>query len=132
MKVVLDTNILASGIFWGGAPLKILTLWKQEKIQVLASEAILDEYLKTIKRISQKLDRTDLHRAWALTLPSRVKLVAIKKSFRLCRDPKDDMFIDCAIAGKARIIVSGDKDLLTLEQIMNVRIVGAQRFLREF
>lgn len=80
MKVVLDTNVLASGIFWGGAPLKILTLWKQEKIQVLASEAILDEYLKTIKRISQKIDRADLYRAWALTLPSRVKLVAIKKS----------------------------------------------------
>lgn len=42
------------------------------------------------------------------------------------------MFIDCAVAGKARIIVSGDKDLLVLKQIMNVRIVDAQRFLREF
>jgi len=41
MKIVLDT-----GIFWGGAPLKVLDLWEKQKIEVLASEAILDEYLR--------------------------------------------------------------------------------------
>jgi putative PIN family toxin of toxin-antitoxin system len=48
MKIVLDTNVLASGIFWGGTPSKILELWYKEKIQVLASESILAEYLKLI------------------------------------------------------------------------------------
>ena len=42
------------------------------------------------------------------------------KSFRLCRDSEDDKFIDCAIAGKASFIVSGDQDLLVLGKVMNV------------
>lgn len=129
MKVVLDTNVLASGVFWGGTPLKILDLWKKKKIHVLASASILDEYLKTLHRLAQKADRPDLYRAWALVLPSQVDLISVKKSFRLCRDPKDDMFIDCAIAGKARYIVSGDRDLLVLKQVMSVRIVDARLFL---
>lgn len=131
MKVVLDTNVIASGIFWGGAPLKVLTLWKKGKLEVLASEQILDEYLETINRIAQRLDRPDLYRAWALVLPSRIKLVSIKKSFRLCRDSRDDKFIDCAIAGKARYIISGDQDLLVLKQVMSVRIIDVRRFLYE-
>ncbi len=49
MKVVLDTNVLASGIFWGGTPLKILTLWEKQKIVLLVSDSILDEYLRTIR-----------------------------------------------------------------------------------
>ncbi len=131
MKIVLDTNVLASGIFWGGTPLRILDLWSKQKIEVLASDAILDEYLRTIRQIALKANRPDLHRSWALVLPARVKLVSIKKSFQLCRDPNDDMFIDCAIAGKARIIVSGDRDLLVLKQVMNVRILDAKHFLAE-
>ncbi len=132
MKIVLDTNVLASGMFWGGTPLRILELWNKQKIQVPASDKILDEYLKTLQRLSLKMDRPDLYRIWSLVLPSRVNLVAVKKSFRLCRAPQDDMFIDCAIAGKARFIVSGDKDLLVLKRVMTVGIVDSRAFLQEF
>ena len=69
MKVVLDTNILASGIFWGGLPLKVLELWDQKKFEVLASEKILDEYLKSIQRIAQSIDRSDLYDQWSLVIP---------------------------------------------------------------
>jgi putative PIN family toxin of toxin-antitoxin system len=51
MKIVLDTNLIVSGIFWGGTPAKILELWQRKKIQLLASEPILDEYLKTIEKL---------------------------------------------------------------------------------
>ena len=129
VKVVLDTNVLVSGIFWGGAPLKILNHWKKEKIELLTSDLILEEYLRTLQRLSEKMARPDLYKAWALILSSRLKLVSVKKSFRLCRDPNDDMFIDCAIAGKARYIISGDQDLLVLKQVMSVRIVDSKHFL---
>ncbi len=69
MKVVLDTNILASGIFWGGLPLNVLELWDQKKFEVLASEKILDEYLKSIQRIAQSIDRSDLYDQWSLVIP---------------------------------------------------------------
>ena len=132
MKVVLDTNVLASGIFWGGTPLKVLDLWKKESFEVVASDLVIDEYLRTIQYLSKKMDRADLYQDWSLILPSRVSLVSVKKSFQLCRDPKDDMFIDCAVADKARFIVSGDKDLLVLNKVMSVQIIEPKFFLGEF
>ena len=132
MKIVLDTNILASGIFWDGTPLKVIDLWEKEKLQALASDWILDEYLRTIHRIAKKIERLDLYRTWALTLPSKIEFVSVKKSFKLCRDPMDDMFIDCAIAGNARFIVSGDRDLLVLGQVLNVQIINPRQLLQEF
>lgn len=132
MKVVLDTNIIVSGIFWGGTPLKVLTLWEKQKLDVLVSDLILDEYLRTIHRIADRLDRSDLYRTWALVLPSKVNLISVRKSFRLCRDPKDDMFIDCAIAGKSRYIVTGDQDLLALESVMSVQIIEAKQLIEEY
>jgi putative PIN family toxin of toxin-antitoxin system len=131
MKIVLDTNVLVSGVFWGGIPLKILDLWQKEKIEVLASNAILDEYLRTIYKIAQSANRIDLFNLWAFLLPSKVGLISIKKSFHLCRDPNDNMFLDCAISGRAQFIVSEDKDLLVLNKIMNVKIVTAKNFLKE-
>ena len=62
-------------------------------------------------------------------LPSRLRLVTVKKSFKLCRDHDDDMFIDCAISGKAHYIVTGDRDLLVLKQVMSVRIADVKNFL---
>ncbi len=130
MKIVLDTNVLVSGIFWGGTPQKILELWNKRKIELLASGAILNEYLRTIHRLADKAARPDLYRSWALLLPPRLKLVIVKKSFRICRDASDDMFIDCAITGKSHYIVTGDRDLLVLKQVMNVQIINASQFLR--
>jgi len=131
MKIVLDTNLLVSGIFWGGTPLKILDLWKKKKVELLASDATLNEYLSIILKVAKKMDRVDLFRSWSLVLPARLRLVSVRKSFRLCRDSNDDIFIDCAIAGRARYIVTGDQDLLVLKQVMGVRIVDARHFLME-
>lgn len=131
MKIVLDTNVLVSGIFWAGTPGKILSLWAKDKFQVLATDVILDEYLRTLEAVAIRVDRMDLYQYWLRRLPSKVKLVSKRKLFHLCRDPKDDMFIDCAIGGKARYIVSGDKDLLDLKQVMSVRVIDAKQLLRE-
>ena len=52
MKVVLDTNILLSAILWGGVPGQILELWNSHKIEALATESILSEYISTIQRVA--------------------------------------------------------------------------------
>ena len=130
MKAVLDTNTLVSAIFWGGTPLKVLDLWKQRKVILFASEPVLDEYLSVIQRVADSADRPDLHRTWSVILPSRLRLVSVRKSFRLCRDPDDDKFIDCAIAARAHYIVSGDKDLGVLKQVMSVRIIDPGGFAK--
>ena len=48
----------------------------------------------------------------------------------VCRDPDDNMVLECALAGHAQYIVSGDKDLLELKEFRGVRIVRAAEFLR--
>ncbi len=53
MRVVLDTNILVSGIFWGGIPNKILESWVSEKFELLLSEDILNEYERVLFKISK-------------------------------------------------------------------------------
>lgn len=57
MRVVLDTNVLISAIFWGGTPLKILNLWIENKIEVVISKEIFEEYIGIISRISDDKDQ---------------------------------------------------------------------------
>lgn len=57
------------------------------------------------------------------------RLVEINKLFHLCRDPDDNKFLDCAIEGKAKYLITGDQDLLILKEIMRVQIVTPRRFL---
>ena len=54
MKIVFDTNVLVSGIFWGGAPAKILELWAKEKIEVAVSRQILQEYDRLLTEMERK------------------------------------------------------------------------------
>jgi putative PIN family toxin of toxin-antitoxin system len=64
---------------------------------------------------------------------SRAMAVAITGNlFGVCRDAKDDMVLECAMAANASVLVSGDKDLLTLNNYRNIRILTPREFLREF
>ena len=51
MRIVLDTNVLVSGVFWAGQPLRVLELWADDRVQVVASESILLEYAAVLKEI---------------------------------------------------------------------------------
>ena len=54
MQIVLDTNVLVSGIFWGGMPHKILDLWADQKLEVFVTPEILLEYQDIIAEIDKK------------------------------------------------------------------------------
>lgn len=47
----------------------------------------------------------------------------------ICRDPNDDMFLSAALAGKVDYIVSGDKDLLVLNSVLDLKIINPRQFL---
>lgn len=65
VRIVLDTNVLISGIFWSGTPSKILDLWVNDKFQLLTTQPILEEYNNTLNRIS-KGKKDNLVNAWML------------------------------------------------------------------
>jgi putative PIN family toxin of toxin-antitoxin system len=128
VRVVLDTNILVSGIFWGGIPNKILESWVSEKFELLLSEDILKEYERVLFKISKgKKDQLVNH--WLLFIAENSLIVNVKKRFKLSIDPDDDKFIECAVAGNAKYIVSGDSHLLDLKNVMNIEILLASDFV---
>lgn len=131
MKVVLDTNLLVSGIFWRGTPSKILDLWTQDKIIFCVSEDILDEYLEVIQRLQNKYG-TPKGVNWSKLVQEKVVIFAVDATEEYSRDPDDDKFIHCALASKAIYIVSGDQDLLVLEKVEGIEIITGSEFLDRY
>ncbi len=60
MRVVIDTNVFVSGIFWKGPAQKILLEWRLDKFQMVLSAVILDEYRRVVDEISQKRGPIDV------------------------------------------------------------------------
>ncbi|MBF0362607.1 MAG: putative toxin-antitoxin system toxin component, PIN family [Oligoflexia bacterium] len=96
----------------------------------MATNSILEEYLDITHRIAKKINRLDLYKNWSLILPNKLHIINAEKHFQLCRDPKDDKFIDCAFAGQVRYIISGDNDLLILKKVNKITIIDAKSFLQ--
>jgi putative PIN family toxin of toxin-antitoxin system len=129
VRVVLDTNVLVSGVFWKGLPFFILEQWISDSFILLLSEEIFIEYQNVLFRISRG-KKDDLVNKWLLLIAESAQFVKVKKRFKLSRDPDDDKFIECAVSGNAQYIVSGDSDLLDLKSVLNVAIVSPSEFLR--
>ena len=60
MRIVLDTNVLISGIFFGGPPSEILQFWAQSKIKIILSKQILSEYQRVAEKLSAKHPSVDI------------------------------------------------------------------------
>lgn len=127
MKIIVDTNIVASGVFFGGPPRKVLEAIASEKVAAFAADEITAEYHETIAelldRYNARFDAKGLSR-----FETMLNRIEPKTKVDICRDPDDNKFISCAIDAKALYIVSGDKDLLTIKDYQGVEIVTAREF----
>jgi putative PIN family toxin of toxin-antitoxin system len=130
MKIVVDTNVMVSGVFWGGNPFKILEHWIRGNITILVSTPILDEYVRVISSIGYK--RPELSKNWIDLISTNTTIVDVRISLALSRDPDDNKFLECAISGNADCIVSGDDDLLVLKKIHGIPIITPKGVLEKF
>jgi putative PIN family toxin of toxin-antitoxin system len=126
MRIVLDTNVLISGIFWKGIPYKILKLWVNGQIEIVATNKIINEYFEVLKRIDKS---GEIAKKWRELILKNVIIVKDKGNIRISRDPDDDIFISCALSANANYIVSGDNDLLTLKEIEGIKIISPAVFI---
>ena len=132
MKIVLDTNVFISGIFFSGPPSQILKAWGDRKIQIILSEEILEEYRRVAHELSSKFPTVEL-------LPI-IEMITIHGQFvdtqdvdiDVCEDPDDNKFIECAIAGNCPIIVSGDNHLLKLTGYGGIEVLKPRNFVEKF
>ena len=130
MKVVLDSNILVSGIFFGGIPGRILDLWAEDRLDVYVTPAILEEYLRVIEAMEPGKKPGFLQRYWRALLPKICHFVPdTEPAGRISRDPSDDKFFLCARTAKARYLVTGDKDLKDLVTQENFEIISPRQLI---
>lgn len=128
MKIILDTNVLASGIFFPGVPLRILQGIKQGKYSTVVTNDIVDEYKRTITKLTKDFPGVDATAQLELFVVSSEICQPKILVNPVCEDPDDDKFIACAIASKTKIIVSGDKHLLKISGYQNVRVLKPRAF----
>jgi putative PIN family toxin of toxin-antitoxin system len=128
---VLDTNVLMSGIFFGGGPGRLLDAWTVGRFELVLSPAILDEY----RRVGAELAAKYPARSEALT--PVLALIAMNASMvdaaplpePVSTDPDDDKFLAAAIAAKARMVVSGDQDLLEVSGWRGIEVLTPRAFV---
>lgn len=132
MRVVIDTNIFVSS-FFGGKPKKIIDLWKNEKITLCLSNAILDEYVDVLNRIGMKNESeieellSLFSKGFNLLFTTKTPKINIVKN-----DPDDDKFIECAVALKADAVITGDKEVFSIKEYKGIKILTPQQFLKYF
>lgn len=131
MRIVLDTNIVVSAIFFGGNPREIVELLMRQKIEVCASKEIIEEYKETVEYLKGKYAKKKL-KVPIDNIISKCEIIDIKSKIEASRDSDDDKFINCAVDAKALYIVSGDKDLLVLNRWKEIEIITAKEFLIKY
>lgn len=131
MKIVVDTNVLVSGVFFGGYPRRVLTSIVRRDISACASVEIITEYQEIV---DEMIDRKQGHIDHGLLAPliEALDIIHTSSDIKVCRDPDDDKFINCAKDARALYIVSGDKDLLVLRQYEDIQIVTAKEFCTKY
>ena len=134
MRLILDTNVVMSALLWRGKPYQLLEAIRQRSnLQLYSSGALLEELADVLTRPSatKRLALIDRHaREVLLDYIAAVQVIEVAPLPRpVCRDPDDDVVLALALAASADLIVSGDNDLLVLDQFEGVPIVNAAQAL---
>ena len=130
LSVVLDTNIYISAFLIKGNQRKIIEDAIKGKFTVYISYEILAEIESVLKRPKFKLSPNHIN----LFIDEINKLTEIcnpsERIINICRDSKDHIILECAVESQSNYIVTGDKDLLTLNEFRKVKIINSDEFIK--
>ncbi len=128
MRVVLDTNVVASALLWGGTPERLIEAAGEGTLELFTSQALLAELAGILGRAKfsaklrhRNLSATDLVERYR-ELAETVEAAPIEEA-RL-RDPDDAAVLACALAARVEAIVSGDDDLRALRTFEGIPILS--------
>jgi putative PIN family toxin of toxin-antitoxin system len=132
MRLVLDTNVVASALLWGGTPALLLRARREQRITLFTSLALLAELSDILGR--PKFDRKIVASLLSVDqlvdryadLASVVRPVAV---VGIAPDPDDDVVIGTALAARADLVATGDRSLLAVGAHRDVRILGVSEAL---
>ena len=130
MRVVLDTNTVISSLLFSGTASRLVPLWQSRKITVLVSKEIVEEYLRVLAYPKFHLGDQEIRRLLEGDLLPFVKTIRVRRRLAVVkRDPEDNKCIECAVAGRAQYLVTGDRDLRELGSYGGVLILTVAEFL---
>lgn len=129
--IVIDSNVWISALIFGGNPGKILKLFVDNKVEVVMSEEIITELRRIIiNKFPLFVNSLNLLEASLRKDTVFVQLGSI--TIDASRDVDDNRILETAYIGKAKYIISGDKDLLVLKKYENIKILSPVDFLKTF
>jgi len=128
VKIIVDTNILISAVIRDRLPERILMMIaRQDDIEWIVTEAIVDEYKQVLARPKFTIPREELARQFAFIDQFAVRVESnVDADFP--RDRKDAKFLACARAVNADYLITGDRDFSEAQQLIATRIVSAAEF----
>lgn len=137
MRIVLDTNIWLSGLFWEGEANKIIKLGEKGRIKIIISKEIISEIIDVLNKETkfQKFleNRDEKIEDMIRTILFITDLVYLKTKINIIKEHSaDNMILETALDGKAKYIVSYNNHLLNLRQFKNIKIIKPDEFLEIF
>ena len=129
MRVVLDTNVVMSGMFFGGPPGRILTAWRSGEITLSASPEIVEEYVATADVLMARYHTIELEPLVALIVNNAEITQCPPLLKQVCADPDDDKFLACALASNSECVISGDKALQRVSGYRGIAVMSPRQFV---
>jgi len=128
IKIVLDTNVFISALFWRGTPYQIFKRILEGAFLNFTSPQILEELkrrlLDKFKLPSEKV------KEFLEIIVFNSQIVSPKKKLNIVKkDPSDNKIIECALEAKASFIISGDEHLLEIKESQGIKIISPKEFL---
>jgi putative PIN family toxin of toxin-antitoxin system len=120
LRVVFDSNVYISALLFDGPPRQVLALARKREVVLIASDAIINE---TAGRLRDKFSWPE-HRVQQFVRQTSklAELYNPKVKLTVVEDEPDNRILECAVAGKANLIISGDNHLLKLKVYENISI----------
>jgi putative PIN family toxin of toxin-antitoxin system len=134
MKVLLDTNIWISGLLWGGKAREIIKMSQKNQIIIYTSLPLLNELNETLQypKLQRRLNQLEINTLELIEEVKKLTMLCQVTTLLLIpelRDPKDKIVLETAITLPVDLIISGDRDLLTLDKFQQIPIMSMAQFL---
>lgn len=132
LKIVMDTNVFVSGVFFSGPPYQILKAWQSGEFELVVSQDILNEYRRVGEILAEEHPNVDLNPFLNFVIEHAKVYKPTRLKEPVCEDPDDDKFLACALASGSRVIVSGDKHLLKVSGYEGIEVLKPREFVDKY
>ena len=132
IRIVVDTNVVISGLLFGGVPGDVIDGTARKGVQLLVSKEIIHEYINVLSYPKFDLTEDEIeYLLYQIILPrSEIVTTRVQDHVILADDPSDDKFLVCAACGKADYLISGDAHLAALGRYEHTLITTPAEFMK--